>query len=379
MVSRRTLLAGAAGTVGGLTLAGTAAAEPPGPPPAPPVPPPGPAVAHTLSQHRRIDARTIRVPITAFPLTHLAVSWTGAQDAAGIRLRTRRGWGYWQPLHGCATGRDGGGTHNGALLVASDVVGYELQTPETGSVTEINTVDGPVRTRAAAQRSGMRLRGEEVMARYLSRAAWGADESLRVGDDGTELFPEDHFPVQTVTIHHTATANEDPDPAATMRAIQFDHSVTRAFGDIGYHLAIDESGRVYEGRWSGDDPLPVLGSTAGPDGRPLMNNAAHVGGFNAGNVGIALIGDLTTRPPTDVARRTLTRVLATLVTVAGLDPLGTTAYVNPISGAARTVGTVSGHRDWLATECPGGTFGTVLPELRRDVADLLDGPARSRP
>ena len=375
MVSRRTLLAGAAGTVGGLTLAGTAAAEPPG---TPPTPPPGPAVAQTLSQHRQVHARTIRVPVTAFPLTHLAVSWNGARDAAGIRLRTRRGWGYWQPLHGCAAGRDGGGPGNGALLVASDVVGYELQTPETGSVTEINTVDGPVRTRAAAPRSAMRLREEEVMARYLTRAAWGADESLRVADDGTELFPANYFPVQTVTIHHTATANEDPDPAATMRAIQFDHTVTRDFGDLGYHLAIDEAGRVYEGRWSGDDPLPVFGPTAGPDGRPLMNNAAHVGGFNAGNVGVALLGDLTTRPPTDVARRTLTRVLATLVGVTGLDPLGTTAYVNPISGAARTVQTVSGHRDWVATECPGDTFAPMLPELRQDVADLLGGPTRSR-
>jgi len=57
--------------------------------------------------------------------------------------------------------------------------------------------------------------------------------------------------------------------------------------------------------------------------------------------------------------------------VTGLDPLGTTAYVNPISGATRTVATLAGHRDWAATECPGNTFYPSLPQLRIDVAAAL--------
>ena len=94
---------------------------------------------------------------------------------------------------------------------------------------------------------------------YLSRAGWGADESLRFEPDGTEKFPPAFFDVQTLTVHHTVTANSDPDPAATVRAIYFFQCITEDFGDIGYHLLIDQAGTVYEGRYSGPDPLPVFG------------------------------------------------------------------------------------------------------------------------
>ena len=205
---------------------------------------------------------------------------------------------------------------------------------------------------------------------YLSRAGWGADESLRFEPDGTEKFPPAFFDVQTLTVHHTVTANSDPDPAATMRAIYFFQCITSDFGDIGYHLLIDQAGTVYEGRYSGPDALPVFGPRqVGP--RPSMVNAAHVGGFNAGNVGVALLGDLTSSQPTPAARASLVTVLASLARITALDPLGTTGYVNPISGATKTVATLAGHRDWAATECPGNTFYPSMPQLRADVAAAL--------
>jgi hypothetical protein len=59
----------------------------------------------------------------------------------------------------------------------------------------------------------------------------------------------------------------------------------RGFGDIGYQYLIDESGRVYEGRYSGTDSYP------GHDAEGVkVVMAAHVGGFNSGNTGIALLG-----------------------------------------------------------------------------------------
>jgi hypothetical protein len=45
--------------------------------------------------------------------------------------------------------------------------------------------------------------------------------------------------------------------------------------------------------------------------------------------------------------------------------------VNPISGATATQRTISGHRDWLATECPGEAMVALLPALRERVAGLL--------
>ena len=95
------------------------------------------------------------------------------------------------------------------------------------------------------------------------------------------------------------------------------------------------------------------------------------GGFNAGNVGIVLLGDFTSRQPTAAARQSLTYVLAAIVALGGLNPLGTTNYVNPISGASKTVPTIPGHRDWVATLCPGDLFYPELAGVRRDVADIL--------
>src|SRR5689334_7703976 len=103
-----------------------------------------------------------------------------------------------------------------------------------------------------------------------------------------------------------------------------------------------------------------------------MVNAAHVGGFNAGNVGIALLGTFTDRAPTPAARRALTHLLATIADRQGIDPLADVDYVNPISGATRTVAVIPGHRDWAATLCPGDVLAGELAEIRHEVAEMLD-------
>ncbi|MFD0823516.1 peptidoglycan recognition family protein, partial [Micromonospora zhanjiangensis] len=212
----------------------------------------------------------------------------------------------------------------------------------------------------------LRIDNHFAKVRYLSRAAWGADESLRFGPGGVDLFPAEYYPLQTLTVHHTAGANNDPDPAATVRAIYYYDAVTQGWGDLGYHFLIDEAGTVYEGRWSGTDGTPAFGPR-GADGRLLMCNGAHVSGFNAGNIGVVLLGDFTSQLPTAAARQSLTQLLAALAGAGRLDPTGVTDYVNPVSGAARRVNTISGHRDWMATECPGNTFYPQLPPLRQDV------------
>jgi hypothetical protein len=40
---------------------------------------------------------------------------------------------------------------------------------------------------------------------------------------------------------------------------------------------------------------------------------------------------------------------------------------------AKDVATVSGHRDWLATACPGSTLYAALPTIRADVAARMGG------
>ncbi|QNP68998.1 N-acetylmuramoyl-L-alanine amidase [Streptomyces roseirectus] len=200
----------------------------------------------------------------------------------------------------------------------------------------------------------------------VTRAAWGADESLRFTAGGTEIWPPEYYPLQTLSLHHTADGSSNPDPAARVRAIYRNDAVGKGYGDLGYHYLIDANGRVYEGRWSGTDGTPAH------DAAGRLVTAAHIGSYNSGNLGIALLGTFTDTPVSAAARASLVQLLAELAARHSVDPLATVVYRNPVSGVTRTVAAISGHRDWAATQCPG-TLHADLPQLRRDVDQLTVG------
>jgi hypothetical protein len=333
-----------------------------------------------MSARRAVTNGRLTVANARFRLTHLGITWRGPH--ALVRLRTRAGWSSWTALSGCGGGPDRGGdlTGGSALLVVPETVGYDISVGGKGTaqVTELNTLDGPAVPGAAAVATTMPLAdGTTLPVPYLSRAAWGADESSRFRN-GAEYWPAEYFPVQVLTVHHTAGANDDPDPAATVRAIYYYQAIGQDWGDIGYHLLIDEAGRVYEGRWSGPDPYPVYAAGLGADRRLHVSTGAHAITFNTGNVGVCLLGTFTDRQPTAAALDSLAIVLGGLARLGGLDPGGTVNYTNPVNGMAKTVRSVSGHRDWAATQCPGNTFYPQLPALRDNVARHARMPVRVR-
>jgi hypothetical protein len=343
---------------------------------------PGPTatgvVPRTIARRRNIVGGRLRVTAEA-RLTHLGVSWEGT--GATVSTKNAAGWTVWSASDICNGGPDGAPLGGHLLLVAPGVTEYEVMITgdgATGTVTELNTVDGPVVATATEPLAEMPLPdGTACPVTYLPRAAWGADEGLRFSG-GVEVWPPVYAPTQALTVHHTAGANNDPDPAGTIRAIYYYQAVTLAWGDIGYHLFIDELGRVYEGRWSGADPVPVF-DTAVPAGtNPGMVTAGHVGGYNTGNLGVCLLGNLTNQGPTPAARATLVTVLASLARVCQIDPEALVNYVGP-TGATRTVLGISGHRDWAATECPGNSFYPELPAVRSEVAELIANPPSPSP
>ena len=93
---------------------------------------------------------------------------------------------------------------------------------------------------------------------YLNRPAWGADERLRLGSTGEVAYPVAFYPVQKITVHHTAswTPWTPEDSVELVQAVYREH-VAQDFGDIGYHLLIDPLGVVYEGRYSGGTSFPI--------------------------------------------------------------------------------------------------------------------------
>ena len=302
-----------------------------------------------------------------FPIQYVGASWTGAPRGASIRLHRDGVPGDWQALPtSCAGGRDGldgDAAQNATALVAvGGATGYELRLPDGATdirSAAIDTTGGPTRQVSLPLTAPVMFGGIQ----YLSRAAWGADESKRF-KNGVENTPTAYYPLQALTVHHTDGINADPDPAATVRAIYEYHAVTLDWGDIGYHFLIDEAGRVYEGRYSGTDPLP------GHDASGNMVTAFHSAGYNSGNLGIALLGTLSGQLPTEAAHRSLTLLLAGLTLWHDLDPEAQITFVNPVNGVTKAARTIGGHRDWLATDCPGATMYDTLPALRTEVAGL---------
>lgn len=334
----------------------------------------------TLTDRRPVQAGPVQ---PRFPIDHVGVIWdtddpdhghAHSDSPAEIRFRTDGQWSPWRPL--IADGADHPDHWASGLVAGGDADAYQVRgVPEDATdprVVALNTTDGPLRT------VGHRPAGAAAaIDRCVSRAEWGADEDLRFDGEGNEVWPPEHYPVQTMTVHHTATDNDDPDPDATVRAIYEYHAVDQGWGDIGYHYLIDEDGRVYEGRWSGDASTRC---DVGGDGNEFAHDTAdelvtagHTGGYNSGNMGAALLGEFTTHPrfgaePEQAAVDALEALLAEFASRHDLDPHATVDYVNPVNSDTRTVDMISGHRDWKSTECPGDRLYDDLPAIRDAVA-----------
>ena len=261
MVSRRSLLRGATGLAAAapLTLAAGEAlaadatvgvAE-------------GDTVPETLAVARgQVGGATTLTP--EVKLSHLSV-----RAGTDLRVKTAAGWRD-VSASGCPAGSDSAAAPGNVLVPAAGVTAYRIRSAPT-AVTELNTADGRARPRTARPRTLTLPRAERAPWRptYLSRAAWGADESYRHNPDGTLISPPAFFGVQTLTVHHSGEPAPIDDPVQHVRGIYYTHAVSNGWGDIGYQLLIDKYGRVYEGVWSDPGPIPVFGP--GPGASPLSH------------------------------------------------------------------------------------------------------------
>lgn len=173
----------------------------------------------------------------------------------------------------------------------------------------------------------------------ISRAQWGANESLRRG------APE-FAPLRRAIVHHTVTATNESDPVGRVRAIYEFHTRGRGWSDIAYNFVVDGAGRVYEGRRG------ASGAPDGEDGSGRGVIGAHAKGHNTGSVGIAMLGTYSDGRvvPTDAALDAVAAVVAWKFGPRSIDP--------------RSPGALVGHRDVVATGCPGDGLYHRLPELR---------------
>ena len=262
-----------------------------------------------------------------------------------------------------------------SLVPAPDADAYQVRGRNRGvTAVAINTTDGPREPRlssVSAEASHL------TQPAVISRDGWGANESYRFNSNGSEKWPPTFYGTKMLIVHHTAGKNDDPNPAATVRAIYYYHAVTRGWGDIGYNFLVDAQGRIYKGRYSGPAGTRNEDTLTGENANGLGVTGAHTGGWNSGTMGIAILGTYTSVAIPSAARRSLVNHLAWEAERHSIDPLATRTFTNPSSGAQMSNPTISGHRDWKATECPGDTLAASLPAIRRDVSASLATQTKS--
>lgn len=125
-------------------------------------------------------------------------------------------------------------------------------------------------------------------------------------------------------LHHTATEGD-----TTAEEIHQMH-LNQGWSGIGYHFVILKNGTVQRGR-----PRGYIG--------------AHAKGYNYESIGINIAGNFETEEPTAEQIEAVAKLLSQLCEIYELEPSDQT---------------IIGHRDLMATACPGQNLYDILSTIR---------------
>lgn len=310
-------------------------------------------------------------PMAVDPFHLAAVTWTGDETVvAWVRTRTGGAWSGWYQLPEAdehapepdSAEDDGSRQGTDPLLVAeSDAVQVRISAAETPGdlptglrLDLVHAEQRPDDDDVADADPGP---GEEASPpreatpmgtprpTINSRAAWGADESLRAE-------PPEYGEVNGGFVHHTVSANNytQAQVPSMLRSIYAYHVNGRGWNDIGYSFLVDKFGRIWEGRWGGVDKA-VIG--------------AHTLGYNDDAFAMSAIGTYTSTNPTYATISAYQWLFAWKFTVHAVDPRYPVYYDGDRFNA------VAGHRDAGSTECPGAALYARLPAIRTSVISRM--------
>jgi hypothetical protein len=252
-----------------------------------------------------------------------------------------------------------------AYGLEATVQGADGTVPEDVTVALIDPGSSPADDLPTTPAVQDQAHAAATMPAIITRAQWGADESIRTWK------PEYAATIKAATVHHTADGNNytAAQVPGIMRSIYAYHTQTREWGDIGYNVIVDKFGRIFEGRYGG------LTSTV---------IGAHAGGFNTGTFGVSMLGNYTLVDTPQVMLDSVAAVIAWKLSLYGVNPRGTTQLTSGGGGTSRyaagvtvTVPTVFAHRDVGLTECPGNYAYSRMPQIRSMVTSRMTPVAGS--
>ena len=243
--------------------------------------------------------------------------------------------------------------------------GVQVRLTTAGGVAprdvRVDLVDPGTSTADASVGTGPRdsATAMESQPPILTRADWGADESIRRGN------PSYNATVKVGFVHHSDTANDYTmaQTASMIRSIYAYHVQSNGWSDIGYNFLVDRFGRIWEGRYGGITKAVV---------------GAHTGGFNTDSFGTSLLGTYTTLAPSAATLTALEQLFAWKLGSYYRDPAATATLRSAGGGTSKypagtlhTFAVVSGHRDAGYTSCPGDATYARMDTIRAGINGFL--------
>lgn len=298
-----------------------------------------------------------------------------AESSVQVRVREEDGWTEWRELPiDAGHGPDRGDpdfanvkpTTEPLLTNPADKVQVRVDTPNGQEIkgTEIKVVEStesPADEAAVTGRPAVAAASAAtVRPRIISRAAWGADESLRNGCPG---LTDAH---RVAFVHHTASTtfyDENQAPSQLRNILAW--TTSNGYCDMPYNFLVDRYGNIYEGRGGGIS-LPVKsGATAS---------------FNTGSMSVSALGTFTEAPSngfsamrTAIAQLIGWKLGLTDRAADGRESLTASGYPGGApKGEVRSFDRISGHRDAFSTSCPGDAFFPELAAMRKEAASYQD-------
>lgn len=406
---------------GGVTDAGgldralpSAAAAPSGPTTGPPVAPVTTEIPLDLSSAAADSRRAAADPPSSAPLTAdpktpdpnstgpivverevdgtfsaVGFRYQPTDNTPGVEVRVREGgvWSEWESV----AAPDGGPDQDSAearraaartsavttepLLVSRADAFAVRVTPTAGDVPEgfgaividpgTSAADAQVGAAASALAAAAAPSVDlpQPAPKIISRAGWGADESLRTADADCAT-PDYDTTIKIGFVHHTASTNNYDSTTAfeQLRAIYAYHIQGFGWCDFGYNFLVDKYGRIFEGRWGGVD-------------RPV--HGAHTGGFNTDTFAVSALGNYEEVGAPDSMVNSISQVLGWKLGMHARDIYGRDTLVSAGGGTSRypagvsvTFNVISGHRDPGNTLCPGQYLYDKLPQIRQLAAGV---------
>lgn len=315
-----------------------------------------------------VDGRTVvaaLAPQATSRFSMAGVTWAASSTAPTVQVRTQAldgTWSSWSTLPKESLVAEGSKRQGTAPAYTGDAQGIEVRVLVDAGATapgdlQLSLIDpGRLATDAAPEETRPAANGRAVtqaaQPSVVSRAAWGADESLKSQSGASCMTPKYDRTIKAVVVHHTEGSNDytADRSASIVRGIYAYHVTGNGWCDIGYNFLIDRYGKIFEGR-------------AGGITRPV--HGAHAFDWNTDTMGISVMGSFSAQLPPAAALDSAVRLTAWRLAAYYREPFGR------LTIGRYTSDVISGHRQVSDTDCPGDAFFNYLPTFRDRVAQTM--------